>query len=261
MSKRLKLLYSSEAYIWRVKTHPVKPLVALELRNESRHEVSFAVVDFQHEKVIREDIVFQEQWWITLKDVVDEYLVLQTFSDYNNPANHSTLVFDYAVGELLVEIENAGYESFVGSRALKVVSVQDEEVKTYVYDVLTGSEIVPPRHKQKKSKIQIPDFPQFYPINHPYFDMVRTFCQQKLNIQIVKGCDYLEFKEGLIISYYCRSEQFLKNKLVIINNDFEIIYHEQLGDELNGISEDTFFTLYPRLFFIKERKQLFSYVL
>jgi len=261
LNKRLKLLYSSEANIWRLKLAQKEPVVALELRNEGQHQVSFAVVDLNLQKVIVQNILFEEQWWVTLKDIVGRYLVLQTFSDYNNPANHNTLVFDYSESQLIMQIEDASYESFAGNKALRLTSVQEGETKNYVYDLETGDELTTPLPKMKEPKAKLPDFPQFYSPDHAYFDMVRTFCKQKLNIEIVQGCDYLEFKEGLIISYYCKSEQFLKNELVIINSGFEIVFREELGDQLDGISEDTFFILYNKLFFIKERKQLFSYEL
>jgi hypothetical protein len=101
----------------------------------------------------------------------------------------------------------------------------------------------------------------YYPQEHAYFATVGAFLNQFMHIQPVHGCEYLEHQGAIIISYYIYEEKSLSNYLLAMNQAQEVLLHDKIGSQLDGLGVDTFFVVRNRLIFIKEKYQFVSYAL
>ena len=94
---------------------------------------------------------------------------------------------------------------------------------------------------------------------HAYFETVRTFLQSRFNFEAVVALEYLEDSSLIFISCYTRNEAGLTNELLVLSADGEILLRENLGEQLKGIGQDTFFIYAGSVIFVRNRGELFSY--
>ena len=101
--------------------------------------------------------------------------------------------------------------------------------------------------------------PVQYVEGHPYFETVRTFLQSWFNFNAVISLEYLEDSALIFVSCYSRAEEGLVNDLFVLSAEGELVLRENLGLQLKGIGQDTFFLYGGSVIFVKNRGELFSY--
>ncbi len=69
------------------------------------------------------------------------------------------------------------------------------------------------------------------------------------------GCEYFEWKNYIIISYYERLGTKFDRKLLVVKGDYEIC-HELQDEGLSGFASGAFFLLNDLLVFIKNGNQI-----
>ena len=89
-----------------------------------------------------------------------------------------------------------------------------------------------------------------------HFQLVSDF----LCIPIAEMCEYLEYGDKIIISYYLRLDKGFQRKLIILEEGKELFEATQ-DEQMKGIASGSFFVHDSTLFFIKERNEVFVYPL
>lgn len=218
-----KYLYEFEGIIWQMLTNPAADLLIVELRDEAKHQVSFAAIDLRSDKILWKDVTFAERWWIAAAATDGNMLVLQTYLDHENPQHKSYFAIDV--------------------HTLKVVWESD------TFQVL----------KDEKNKNL--HHPFHYPETNTYFDTVKQFMLQYTNTEPIQGCEYLEYKNLIFIAYYLREGGALANYLLVVDTEGQLHLQERLDQNLQQIGLGTFFIAKDKLILIKEKNQLVSYAL
>jgi len=206
--------------IWKTIPNTASEFLAIEVRNEDNHQVTFYILDIMQRIWLWEDVTFEEQWWINLHSFGDQELAFIYYEDGNSPDQKQMLKIDIHSQKVLGDTE--------GSNEQKMI----------------GNDVIPPLH---------------YLANTAHFITVAKFLQEKLNISPVKAVDYLERDGHIVISYYIWINDHLANFLLILDENGEVQRHELLANQLSSIGIDTFFIIRDALFTIRQKSELLIY--
>jgi len=261
--------FSFEIPIWRILAEASGQRVAVELRDTEMHELQFQILDLNTGKLF-EQINIEDAWWTGIVDLKGDYLVLHEFQDSDNPETKRFFVIDIFTHKISWLPENFifsgitqnsiyGYEKDrEGLKSYKEISLEKATEK-----VLNQREYEQKLNKLTKEERENKDiiYPFYYPEDHAYFATVKAFLSQFLNIHAVKGCEYFEHKQAIIISYYIYEKKALANYLLVMNTSQEVIIHERIDAQLEGVGADTFFVVKNKVIYIKDKHQLIGYAL
>lgn len=96
--------------------------------------------------------------------------------------------------------------------------------------------------------------PEVYEHGSDYFDTVSKF----LSLELPVSCEYLEWQNKIIISYYLRSANGFDRYLLLLENG-EKIWKVKQDEEMKGFSSGAFFVFNNQLIFIKDRNEVCVY--
>lgn len=206
--------------VWKMLPNSSGKYLAIEVRNEAKHQVCFFILNIENRIWLWQDVVFEEQWWINLKTFNSDQLQFVYYEDGSSPEQKQLLTIDIHTKEVIE-----------GGDAEKEV-------------VQVSKTIFPPLH---------------YLETNPYFNTVSAFFRETLSLSPVKAVDYLETQGLIVISYYIWKSNDLANFLLIMDKNGSIKIHELLADQLTTIGIDTFFVIQSSLFTIRQKKELLIY--
>jgi hypothetical protein len=230
----------------------------LEVRNETEHQVSFALLDLQKRMVLQHEILLPEAWWISMSAITDRFLICSYYENAQDPNSQQVWIYDYIDHKLIQQLEGYQLSGLHDKRYLELSLMQPTR-RTNYFDLKTLSmtKTYPELNTDPRSLAQVV-LPNHYTDGSLHFETVRAFCQERLDCHILGGCDYLEWENLILMSYFWKPEEQLENNLVVLDQDFSIIFEEQLGTDLKGIGEETFFLFEHELFFIRHKHECWS---
>ncbi len=252
-----------EGKIWNMIADPRAHYLLLEIRQEIRHQVSFALLDLKEDHLVWKEVTFEEPWWIGATATDGKTLVLHIFEDTQNPEAKRFIAVDIksrktiwqsATFQVIAIREEwlLGYEKQDDQRLYQLVSMKDQ-----------SSTAVSEEERERLLEAENKNlrFPFHYTETHPYFDTVKQFIIQYTHTTPVRGCEYLEQQDLILMSYYIHESQALANYLLVIDQEGRLCLQEKLDQALTQIGLGTFFTTDDHLVLIKEKSQLISYAL
>ena len=242
-----------EGTIWNTVMVPGKDIVLLEIRSAIEKRVTFSAINRITGDFIWQNIAFDEPWWITLNGASAGVALFTIYTETNNPDRKG--IFGYDVAQQKIIWWNNDFSLImIGENAIKGISSK-YGTREIVLDVINGAEI------SAGEVVQITDGvvrPFQYAEDQPYFSTVKTFLASRFNFFPVAALEYLEYESIILISYYSGSEE-LSNDLLILSDDGKMLMHEKIDERLKGIGLDTFFIYEGSVFFVKNKRGLFSY--
>ena len=256
--------------IWRMLSDEAARSWVLELRAIPTHEVQYTVIDFSNKQSFKQDLLLEDAWWTGITAFQEDKLLVHRFQDSENPETKAFYVLDIRTGKICWQSESIifvkmhanklyGYEKTTKNEQIYKIILLEDHSERIVEPIEFDQKIRQLTEEQEKNKPLI--YPFYYPQEHAYFATVEAFLNQFMHIQPVHGCEYLEHQGALIISYYIYEEKSLSNYLLVMNQAQEVLLHDKIGSQLDGLGVDTFFVVRDRLVFIKEKHQLISYAL
>lgn len=242
---------------------PAARFLFLEIRDEDSHQVSFAAIDLEAERLIWDRVTFEESWWIGATATDGKVLVLHTYQDSQNPEHKSYFAIDVKSRQMVWQSDNfqvlgikgewlSGYEKEDDLRQYKQVSIRNHSQK-----LLSAEE----ERRVLAAENKNMHYPFHYTEAQPYFETVKQFIIQYTNTSPLKGCEYLEYKDYILISYYIQENNALANYLIVIDTEGHLVLQETLDHHLTQIGLGTFFIAREKLILIKEKSRLISYAL
>lgn len=255
--------YKFEGAIWNMLADPVARYLVLEIRSEAQHQVSFAMVDLESDTLVWQDVTFEEPWWIGATATDGATVVFHIYQDSQNPQSKRYFAVDVASRRQVwhsdtfqvMGIEGndlLGFEKQEKDRAYKLISFGDrKEIFMSKEDV---ERLLPGENKNLH-------YPFHYIETQPHFETVKQFIIHYTNTKPVQGCEYLEYKNLILISYYIQESSALANYLLVIDGEGQLYLQEVLDTNLSQIGLGTFFIANDKLVLIKEKNQLISYAL
>ncbi len=262
--------FSFEIPIWRMLAEVTGQWMALELRDTETHELQFRLLDLKTERLFEQQIDIEDAWWAGIVDLKGDYLVLHKFQDSDNPEKKTFFVVDIFTHKISWLPENFIF-SGITQNAIYGYEKAGESLQTYKEISLSkGTEkaLNQREYEQKVNKLTKEEgenkditYPFYYPEDHAYFATVKAFLIRFLQIHAVKGCEYLEHRQAIIISYYIYEGKALANYLLVMNTSQEVVLHERIDAQLEGVGADTFFVVKNKVIYIKDKHQLIGYAL
>ncbi|HEU5292295.1 MAG TPA: DUF4905 domain-containing protein, partial [Cyclobacteriaceae bacterium] len=213
--------------------------------------------DFHDNKFLWKGLMLKESWWIGLTAANENTVLLHTYVNKGNADHKNLVALDIFSGKIRWEAEEFLFFDWNDSEILghltkteliqATINIQSGEVteKTWREDAV----------EKGRSILQ----PVQYLEGTPYFETVKKFMEKRTNYHPVKGVEYLEWKDWIMVSLYAEENENLANYLIVFDKHGEVLLEVKLGENLSGLGTDTFFILSGCLFLIKNKTELVAY--
>jgi hypothetical protein len=242
--------------VWNTVASNDEKILLVEVRKPEEKRVLFSAFNYETNLFLWHDRQLEEPWWVNASAIVQGMVFFTIYLDTNNPDKKGILA--YSLKELQLvwwnndfsvsEISALGIKGFSGKFGLREL----------ILNIMDGGEIKElrqgdfPRQDIKK--------PVQYTEGMQYFETVKTFLLNQLNLQAVSALEYMETNNCFLISCYTSAgENLLANFLLVYSKGGKLLLQEQLDSRLNGIGLDTFFIIDGLLFFVKNKVELVSF--
>jgi hypothetical protein len=258
LGSRLEFLFSHvfDGIVWNTLTSERPSMLLLELRNPEKKRTTFAAFDIEANRLLWDDLTFEEPWWINLSATGQGMAFFTIYTETNNPDQKSLLAYDLS-SRAISWWQNDFSVIAVGQTSVSGYS-HKFGLKQLTLDILSGKVINGPIDLPQQNLKAIRPF--HYKAGETGFETVKSYLNRIIKQAPELGIDYLEAEELIFISCYIR-EPGLANYLIVLTSEGDVLLHEKAAENLKGIGIDTFFLLEGSLFFVKNKCELIRYKL
>ncbi len=255
MPEKLQLIFSHSfsGKIWNLHLDEATKQLALEIRNEELMQVFFQSLNLETQ-ALHNPVFLEESWWVSLAHISYPILLFKIYHEEANATLKAIVAFDLNKNAIAWQKQDWPNVEFV-QNLIQVTNDRGE--KTY-FNILDG---LPSQlnvgHGQIVKNIKLPSF---YPPENQYYEQLQRFIAQITGVKTNVGLEYLQTDSLVFLSYYTPPPKMV-NKLLVVNQQQEILLHKELGKELKGVGQDTFFIVDNKLIFVEHNRNLFIYQL
>jgi hypothetical protein len=243
-----------DGIIWSTLADNDSETLVLEIRKVESKEVMFSALNLMTNSFLWRDKKLEEPWWVNASAIVDGHIIFTVYMDTNNPDKKGIVV--YSVKDLKLKWWNNDFSiSEVGNGYVKGFTSK-LGLKELVLSSDAGVEYTMSPSAPKESPVVKP---VQYAEGMEYFETVKTFLAERLNLSAVSALEYLEAEKKIFISYYQEEDKGLANYLLVLSSAGDVLLREKLDGPVKGIGLDTFFILRGFLIFVRNKAELVSY--
>jgi len=258
---KLPLLFSEafEAPIWEM--HLSGNYILISTRDKERLEVTFNLFDLSNNIFLWKGIVFEEAWWIGISHFHNNVVVFHTYANSQDLEQKSIFGFDILNKEVIWDFEKVNPVQMSGENVFCLKLGTEEQALIHI-NIMNGSFSVidkQPEHTEKKANSLISELshnPLHYVEGSTAFETVAKFLKLQFDIDSIGACDYLEYKDSIVVSYFEKNDEYLVNTLVVLDQNLKVIDSYVLDSDLNGLASDTFFIVSEALIFVRNKNLL-----
>jgi hypothetical protein len=256
-SPRFKFSHTLKGKIWSTLAIADSNLLVVEVRDDQNFQVEFSVLDYSENAWTFEKLRLSEQWWAGITAAGGSTILFHTFRSKDNPDHKNLIAYDIFKRKIRWEVEEFSFFDWddstiwghkTGTDLLQATISIESGVVT---EMKWGD-----KHGLKAMEIAKP---LRYLEGMQHFETVQRFVEQRSTYLPVKGIEYLEWREWIMIGIYVEEGGKLANYLLVFNSNGELSMEEKLDENLVGLGADTFFILSGCLFLIKNRSELAVY--
>lgn len=242
--------------IWSFLAVPEKDILVIEVRDDAKFQVTFSALNYSTNQFLWKDFSLKESWWVGLKAANKHLVLFDRFITKGNPDHKSLIALDIISKAIQWEVDEF---SFYDWNDTTIFGYQtQEDVVPATIDIKTGVVTTSDWKAPVKRETSIVN-PTQYLEGSEHFDTVKRFIGHKTHFVAVKGVEYIEIPDWIVVGVYHESEGSLANYLLVFTKDGELQLKEKLGEKLQGLGTDTFFMLSGCLFFVKNKSELVAY--
>ena len=238
---KLAFSFSLEGQVWKTSMDEYSGVMALEIRDQEQMSMHFKLLDLYRQTTSAPIHINEADWWCSLRLFKDGYLFVEKYQDTNSPTKKDLLVFEISSQQMLERFELSQLISFdEGTLTIQSVESPDEvrdlKLKTNKKQEVNGSLLRPSYYDQESAG----------------FELVKELLSDQ---SPELGCEYLEWKNFIIISYYIRSgKEFVRNLLLVKDeNEWMDI---TIDKEIKGFAPGAFFLYNDLLVYIVEQNKI-----
>ncbi|HTE30271.1 MAG TPA: DUF4905 domain-containing protein [Chryseolinea sp.] len=240
--------------IWNTVVTPEEGILIIEVRNKELKRVTFSALSTGLGNFLWKDIAFDEPWWISLNAAAKQTAIFTIYLENNNPDKKGIFAYDITAQKVMWWNNDFSLVA-VNDRFVRGIASK-YGVRELTLELGTGVET-----SAEKELLQSPDGvlrPFQYTEDSSHFITIKTFLSSRFNLLPVSALEYLEYDALIFLSFYVQ-EGGLANYLMIISDNGDLLMKEKLDEQLKGIGLDTFFLYGDSVFFVKNKRELFSY--
>lgn len=195
-------------------------------------------------------------WWSTLISAHETTIITRSYGSDGNAGTTELTGFDSRTGILKWELEQA---ELLEERPGWIRIQRDEQQE--LLDPETAKPLVnsPAKNMVIENKIEL--FPFRYSEGSAHFKTIAAFLLKKQLPAPAQVIDYLEVNDEIVISVYNTVDDALMNRLYVFDLSGDVRFEKEIGKNLNGISDNTFFIYNGNLIFVTSRNDFFEYSL
>lgn len=221
--------------IWKITLDELNNLVAVETRDTDSRKVSFSVIDYSTGKVYLKEKVFEEPWLLNLVHVGHGNIYLSLFAGENKMFQSSGIIaVDIHTQQITWQNFTVGFWEAM-SEGLKVYSTTILPKKYTYLNYTTGSNL------QLASE-------------------TRLFTSIKNPATTVEGDTQFAVGKKLIRSFHKKTDAGFELRLTVSEGD-TILIDDMLAEGIQKMQPEAFFLQFNRLFYIRNNRQLVTYLL
>lgn len=251
-----KFSYRFDGVVWNTLADEQNARLFLEIRNPSSRSVSFSALNVRNNQWLWKDVRFEEPWWVSLRAVRNDILLLTIYTDTDNPDKKSVLAYDVS-NSCIAWWKNAFSITSIIGATVTGTSARFPEKESFL-NLFTGKPIDTVDFDLAYSQ----NFPVIRPFQYQegsaHFNTVKDFLHSRLGISPEATIEYLEIDDLIVVSVFLK-EKGLANYLYVFDGSGELLFRENLGEDLKGVGLDTFFIFSGHLLFVKNKNELISY--
>ncbi len=255
MPGKLPLLFSEpfDAPVWQINSS--NQFLAITNRDQEKRQVYFSLFDLRTKSFIWKDIQFEDDWWVNILGFLDQRIIFQVVVDEDIERK---IVFGFDMINTTVEwVSEEVKNPVVIDNEIYAIRPTGEHISIDP----TSGEIREPDNL-KRGDISHKGVSSFhYTEGTKHFEQIQHFVLLKTGISISGACDYAEVGNKVIISFFGKHESGTFNRMLVVNQDGEILHQELLSEALSGVASDTFFIVGEALIFVKNRNELVGLII
>ena len=253
--------FQTEGKIWKIITDHSSSLLVIQVRDGEAYQTSFTAIDTMKSSILWQDYTLDENWWLGMSSLHQGVLLLHTYPDAQKPQPRGIVALDVASKEIIWQNQDLNFYELADDKIVATSSTTSDQFYLTV-DIKSGNILERFQEFDKeftrKNENNSMIFPFHYQNEMAYFQTVAVFLKKKINLQIVQAVDYLEYDNFIIISYFYDDADGLMNNLLVLDQNGEVLLHQNIEKQLIGIGLDTFFVFKNELFFVKHKTLLRS---
>ncbi|GAB5525713.1 MAG: hypothetical protein Roseis2KO_35850 [Roseivirga sp.] len=260
MVKKLQLHFSKpfKADIWEQSISGNRLL--LTTRDTETMEVSFSLVNLADGSFVFEDLAFEENWWVSVYHFFEDVAVFQVYEDTQDIEAKSYFALDLRSQEAIWSLDAVTAMGRQGH--FLQMQAHNQETEPFFIDIRSGEVLdVLPEEIVAKDIPEPVRFPLHYTEEGSHFNTVQQYLNHRHGINMVKACDYLEYRDYAMVAYHKLTGESLEHFLLVMSAEGELILHEKREGELKGLISGAFFIAEEQLIFVEGRKTLKSYLI
>jgi hypothetical protein len=248
--------HSFPGIVWNTLAVEAENLLFIEVRDDVNFTVRFSVLDYAQPAFRWKDISLPENWWLSMTAASSEVLLLTRYLNKGNPDRKSLIAVDVTTHTIRWEVEDFSFFNLCTTHVVGY-NTKDEFVEATI-DLATGKLTNQPRQAVERQSAGERERPVFYAEGTPHFETIKKFVAAT-DFYIIKGVEYLELANWIVMSIYIDEADSLANYLLVFNRTGELVLKVKLGEKLVGLGADTFFILSGCLFLVKNKTELVAY--
>lgn len=248
--------HSFPGIVWNTLAVEAENLLFIEVRDDVNFTVTFSLLDYARNEFRWKDVSLPESWWLSMTAAQTDVLLLTRYLNKGNPDRKSLMAFDVSTQTLRWEVE--AFSFFDWNKTQVFGYHTKEEFVEATIALATGKLLEKTWQTIERHTEPERERPVFYAEGTPHFETVRKFVAVA-DFTIIKGVEYLELADWILVSIYIDEADSLANYLLVFNATGQLVLKVKLGEKLAGLGADTFFILSGCLFLVKNKTELVAY--
>ena len=230
--------------VWRMEIDAATDTLAVEIRQDTDKQVSFAAIDLTSGKLNFTGLTTSERWLTGLEGTHNGVILLHHYQSATSPVHKGLIAADAGTGHVLWSNYNYAFSNFC-SGGVVLYDTRLQPHKFFLADLKTGATLrdyQPSIDITLQSEITLPDMvaPEGYLPQQPFGNIIHQ----------------LFFKHYRIVSLHALTgREELTQQLYIIDGT-TISYHDLLNAAIQKLQPEAFVLYKDHLIYLKNRSQL-----
>lgn len=241
--------------------NPDSSLWIVELRTAETKNVSFTLIDAVKEQLIWESALEGADWWSSLTAFSYDHFFLHNYRYPEIPEPTDLLAYQVEDGALAWALPNHLMVKPLNSNNIEVASKVGEQFVYKKCDASTGTLSALEENEDATQASIILKEPVRYRKDSIYFQKLASFISQMTGGHKAVSIDYLEKRPYIMFSYYIYEQDKSIQYLLIVTDKKQLILHEQLSEEREGMGRSTMMLKASTLVYLKNNNEFSSLTL
>ncbi len=183
-----------------------------------------------------------------LSAVHNDFMVFSKITDPAQIRDYEFLVYDLESKSLIKRISDRRFGGFSDSLSITAISTKFEEIHEEKV-VLSSFRTSKDNENQKKESIKQP---LAVMRGDERFEILEHLLKIDFSGEISGAVEILEHNQRIIICVHLKNEEDLIKKILILDQDFKLVYNEDIYTSINRRIADSFFVYANFVIFVSE---------